>query len=95
MSNCDIAEDAQHQLFGRLRDKLFLIQLHEAIRCNFIACIRFYDGTAAVEELKSKNFQNLGAVHSVLLFYYYTEWLSRGKFLQRIYELKHEITIND
>ncbi|GFW03015.1 SCAN domain-containing protein 3 [Trichonephila clavipes] len=51
----DIAEDVEQQLFGKLRDKLFSIQLDEAIDSNkdahFIAYVRFWDGMSAVEEL--------------------------------------------
>ncbi|GFT47637.1 SCAN domain-containing protein 3 [Trichonephila clavipes] len=47
--------------------------------------------------LKSRIFSGLckdmGAVHSSLLFYCEARWLSRGKFLQRVYELRNEITI--
>ncbi|GFX28357.1 zinc finger MYM-type protein 6 [Trichonephila clavipes] len=199
----DIAEDVEQQLFGKLRDKLFSIQLDEATDSNkdahFIAYVRFWDGMSAVEELlfckpiklkataialfdilnnfineaniewkncigictdgarimsgrfksiqalvkqktplciwthcmihrealaskeispglnivlmtvvtvvnyikmrplKSRIFSGLckdmGAVHSPLLFYCEARWLSRGKFLQRVYELRNEITI--
>ncbi|GFU53981.1 zinc finger MYM-type protein 6 [Trichonephila clavipes] len=51
----DIAEDVEKQLFGKLRDKLFSIQLDEATDSNkdahFIAYVRFWDGMSAVEEL--------------------------------------------
>ncbi|GFV76520.1 SCAN domain-containing protein 3 [Trichonephila clavipes] len=51
----DIAEDEEQQLFGKLRDKLFSIQLDEAKDSNkdahFIAYVRFWDGMSAVEEL--------------------------------------------
>ncbi|GFX73418.1 SCAN domain-containing protein 3 [Trichonephila clavipes] len=51
----DIAEDVEQQLFGKLRDKLFSIQLDEATDSNkdahFIAYVRFWDGMSAVEEL--------------------------------------------
>ncbi|GFV64019.1 zinc finger MYM-type protein 6 [Trichonephila clavipes] len=199
----DISEDVEQQLFGKLRDKLFSIQLDEATDSNkdahFIAYVRFWDGMSAVEELlfckpiklkataialfdilnnfineaniewkncvgictdgartmsgrfksiqalvkqksplciwthcmihreslaskeispglnivlmtvvtvvnyikmrplKSRIFSGLckdmGAVHSSLLFYCEARWLSRGKFLQRVYELRNEITI--
>ncbi|GFT99770.1 zinc finger BED domain-containing protein 5 [Trichonephila clavipes] len=43
----DIAEDVEQQLFGKLRDKLFSIQLDEATDSNkdahFIAYVRFWD----------------------------------------------------
>ncbi|GFY24806.1 SCAN domain-containing protein 3 [Trichonephila clavipes] len=43
----DIAEDVKQQLFGKLRDKLFSIQLDEATDSNkdahFIAYVRFWD----------------------------------------------------
>ncbi|GFW05428.1 SCAN domain-containing protein 3 [Trichonephila clavipes] len=193
----------EQQLFGKLRDKLFSIQLDEATDSNkdahFMAYVRFWDGMSAVEELlfckpiklkataivlfdilnnfineaniewkncvgictdgartvsgrfksiqalvkqksplciwthcmihrealvskeispglnivlmivvtvvnyikmrplKSRIFSELckdmGAVHSSLLFYCEARWLSRGKFLQRVYELRNEITI--
>lgn len=197
----DIADDVQHQLFEKFRDKLFSIQLDEATDSNkdahLIAYVRFCDGTSAVEEvlfckpielsatalalfdilndfineaniewkncvgvctdgartmsgrflsvqalvkqkspqciwthcmihrealaskelspdlnfvlmtivtvvnyikmrpLKSRIFDGLckDAVHSALLFYCESRWLSRGKFLQRIYELREEIAI--
>ncbi|GFW55030.1 zinc finger MYM-type protein 6 [Trichonephila clavipes] len=199
----DIAEDVEQQLFGKLRDKLFSIQLDEATDSNknahFIAYVRFWDGMSAVKELlfckpiklkatamalfdilnnfineaniewkncvgictdgarimsgrfksiqalvkqktplciwthcmihrealaskeispglnivlmtvvtvvnyikirplKSRIFSGLckdmGRVHSSLPFYCEARWLSRGKFLQRIYELRNEITI--
>ncbi|GFT62827.1 DUF4371 domain-containing protein [Trichonephila clavipes] len=45
----DIAEDVEQQLFGKLRDKLFLIQLDEATDSNkdahFIAYVRFWDAS--------------------------------------------------
>ncbi|GFV07287.1 SCAN domain-containing protein 3 [Trichonephila clavipes] len=51
----DIAEDVEQQLFGKLRDKLFSIQLDEATDSNkdahFIAYVRFWDSMSAVEEL--------------------------------------------
>ncbi|GFT10367.1 zinc finger BED domain-containing protein 5 [Trichonephila clavipes] len=51
----DIAEDVEQQLFGKLRDKLFSIQLDEATDSNkdahFIAYVRFWDGMSAIEEL--------------------------------------------
>ncbi|GFS76105.1 SCAN domain-containing protein 3 [Trichonephila clavipes] len=51
----DISEDVEQQLFCKLRDKLFSIQLDEATDSNkdahFIAYVRFWDGTSAVEEL--------------------------------------------
>lgn len=197
----DIAEDVQHQLLEKLRDKLFSIQLDEATDSNkdahLIAYVRFCDGISAVEELlfckpielkatalalfdilndfineaniewkncvgictdgartmsgrfqsvqalvkqkspqcvwthcmihrealaskemspglnivlttvvtvvnyikmrplKSRIFnalcKDMGAEHSTLLFYCEARWLSRGKFLQRVYELKEEI----
>ncbi|GFS56370.1 protein FAM200B [Trichonephila clavipes] len=44
----DIAEDVEQQLFGKLHDKLFSIQLDEATDSNkdahFIAYVRFWDG---------------------------------------------------
>lgn len=47
--------------------------------------------------LKSRIFsalcKDMGAVHSALLFYCEARWLSRGKFLQRVYELRDEIAI--
>ncbi|GFU02745.1 SCAN domain-containing protein 3 [Trichonephila clavipes] len=51
----DIAEDVEQQLFGKLRDKLFSVQLDEATDSNkdahFIAYVRFWDSMSAVEEL--------------------------------------------
>ncbi|CAH1986322.1 unnamed protein product [Acanthoscelides obtectus] len=51
----DIAEDVQHQLLGKLRDKLFSIQPGEAKDSNkgarLIAYVRFCDGISVVEEL--------------------------------------------
>ncbi|GFT41295.1 zinc finger BED domain-containing protein 5 [Trichonephila clavipes] len=45
----DIAEDVEQQLFGKLRDKLFSIQLDEATHSNkdahFIAYFRFWDAS--------------------------------------------------
>lgn len=47
--------------------------------------------------LKSRIFsalcKDMGAVHSALLFYCEARWLSRGKFLQRVYELREEIAV--
>jgi zinc finger BED domain-containing protein 5/7/8/9 len=47
--------------------------------------------------LKSRVFsaicKDVGAAHSALLFYCEARWLSRGKFLQRVYELRDEIAI--
>ncbi|GFT50201.1 zinc finger BED domain-containing protein 5 [Trichonephila clavipes] len=55
----DIAEDVEQQLFGKLRDKLFSIQLDEATDSNkdahFIAYVRFWD--ASYEWVKDP-FQN-------------------------------------
>lgn len=199
----DIAEDVQCQLFSKLRDKLFSIQLDEATDSNkdahLIAYVRFCDNISIVEELlfckpielkttalalfailngfmneaniewkncvgictdgarsmsgrfqsiqalvkqespqcvwthcmihrealaskemspglnivlttvvtvvnyikmrplKSRIFsalcKDMGSVHSQLLFYCEARWLSRGKFLQRVYELREEIAI--
>ncbi|GFV02666.1 zinc finger MYM-type protein 6 [Trichonephila clavipes] len=54
----DIAEDVEQQLFGKLRDKLFSIQLDEVTDSNkdahFIAYVRFCDGMSAVELLFCK-----------------------------------------
>ncbi|GFW83542.1 zinc finger MYM-type protein 6 [Trichonephila clavipes] len=54
----DIAEDVEQQLFGKLRDKLFSIQLDEATDSNkdahCIAYVRFWDGMSAVELLFCK-----------------------------------------
>ncbi|GFV46578.1 zinc finger MYM-type protein 6 [Trichonephila clavipes] len=54
----DIAEDVEQQVFGKLRDKLFSIQLDEATDSNkdvhFIAYVRFWDGMSAVELLFCK-----------------------------------------
>ncbi|GFT07700.1 zinc finger BED domain-containing protein 5 [Trichonephila clavipes] len=45
----DISEDVEQQLFGKLRDKLFSIQLDEATDSNkdahFIAYVRFWDAS--------------------------------------------------
>ncbi|XP_072377896.1 protein FAM200A-like [Diabrotica undecimpunctata] len=200
---CDIAEDVQDQLLGKLRDKLFSIQLDEATDSNknahFIAYVRFCDGISLVEEplfckpinlkatslalfailndyinkakiewkncvgiytdgvramsgkfhslqalvkqkspmciwthsmihrealaskkmspvlnivlttvvtvvnyikmrpLKTRIFsapcKGMGALHSALLFYCEARWLSRGKFLKRVFELRHELAI--
>ncbi|GFT55517.1 uncharacterized protein TNCV_1326841 [Trichonephila clavipes] len=49
--NEDIAEDVEQPPFGKLRDKLFSIQLDEATDAHFIAYVRFWDGMSAVEEL--------------------------------------------
>lgn len=199
----DMAEDVQHQLFAKLRGKLFAIQLDEATDSNkdahLIAYVRFCDGVSAVEELlfckpiqqratstalftildnfineaniewencvgictdgarsmsgrfqsmqtlvkqkssqciwthcmihrealaskemctglnivlstvvtvvnfiktrplKSRMFSELckdmGSVHTALLFYCEARWLSRGKFLKRVFELREEICI--
>ncbi|GFT47060.1 zinc finger BED domain-containing protein 5 [Trichonephila clavipes] len=55
----DIAEDVEQQLFGKLRNKLFSIQLDEATDSNkdahFIAYVRFWD--ASYEWVKDP-FQN-------------------------------------
>ncbi|GFT73897.1 zinc finger MYM-type protein 6 [Trichonephila clavipes] len=54
----DITKDVEQQLFGKLRDKLFSIQLNEATDSNkdahFIAYVRFWDGMSAVELLFCK-----------------------------------------
>ncbi|CAH2003213.1 unnamed protein product [Acanthoscelides obtectus] len=51
----DIAEDVEHQLLGKLRDKLFSIQLDEATNshkdAHLIEYVRFCDGISVVEEL--------------------------------------------
>ncbi|GFW93218.1 SCAN domain-containing protein 3 [Trichonephila clavipes] len=43
----DITEDVEQQLFGKLREKLFSMQLDEATYCNkdahFIAYVRIWD----------------------------------------------------
>lgn len=199
----DMAEDVQRQLLGKLRDKLFSIQLDEATDSNkdahLIAYVRFCDGISVVEELlfckpielkatalalfailndyiieanlewtncvgictdgarsMSGRFQSIqalvkqksalciwthcmihrealaskemspglnivlttvvtvvnyikmrplktrifsalckdmGAEHSTLLFYCEARWLSRGKCLQRVFQLRHEIAV--
>ncbi|GFW67221.1 SCAN domain-containing protein 3 [Trichonephila clavipes] len=60
----DIAEDVEQQLFGKLRDKLFSIQLDEATDSNkdahFIAYVRFWDEVDdEFSELKTKAFRIL------------------------------------
>ncbi|GFS72189.1 SCAN domain-containing protein 3 [Trichonephila clavipes] len=49
----DIAEDVYQQLFGKLRDKLFSIQLDEVSDSNkeahCIVYVRFWDDMSAVE----------------------------------------------
>ncbi|XP_049816376.1 protein FAM200A-like [Schistocerca nitens] len=49
------------------------------------------------EILKSRIFsalcKDMGAANSVLLFYCEARWLSRGKYLQLVYELKKEVAI--
>ncbi|GFX41478.1 SCAN domain-containing protein 3 [Trichonephila clavipes] len=54
----DIAENVEQQLFGKLRDKLFSVQLDEATDSNkdahFIAYVRFWDSMSAVELLFCK-----------------------------------------
>ncbi|GFV97871.1 SCAN domain-containing protein 3 [Trichonephila clavipes] len=49
----DIAEDEEQQLFGKLRNKLFSIQLAETTYSNkdahFISYVRFWYGMSAVE----------------------------------------------
>ncbi|GFW63351.1 SCAN domain-containing protein 3 [Trichonephila clavipes] len=60
----DIAEDVEQQLFGKLRDKLFSIQLDEATDSNkdahFIAYVRFWDDVDdEYSELKTKAFRIL------------------------------------
>ncbi|GFV56178.1 SCAN domain-containing protein 3 [Trichonephila clavipes] len=54
----DIAEDVEQQLFGKLLDKLFSIQLDEATDSNkdahFIAYVRFWDDMYEVELLFCK-----------------------------------------
>ncbi|GFX76814.1 zinc finger BED domain-containing protein 5 [Trichonephila clavipes] len=51
----DIAEDVEQQLFGKLHDKLYSIQLDEGTDRNkdshFIVYVRFCDGMPAVEKL--------------------------------------------
>ncbi|GFX24853.1 protein FAM200B [Trichonephila clavipes] len=59
----DIAEDVEQQLFGKLRDKLFSIQLDEATDSNkdahFIAYVRFWvDNLIASYEWVRDPFQN-------------------------------------
>ncbi|KFM58672.1 SCAN domain-containing protein 3, partial [Stegodyphus mimosarum] len=50
-----------------------------------------------MRSLKSKTFsalcKDMGVKHSALLFYCEARWLSRGKFLQHVYELREEIAI--
>ncbi|GFV65279.1 protein FAM200A [Trichonephila clavipes] len=54
----DIAEDIEQKLFGKLRDKLFSIQLDEAKESNkdahLITYVQFWDGMSAVELLFCK-----------------------------------------
>ncbi|GFU68243.1 SCAN domain-containing protein 3 [Trichonephila clavipes] len=63
----DIAEDVEQQLFGKLRDKLFSIQLDEATDRNkdahFIAYVRFWDAVGennSTHPLNSKIKANAG-----------------------------------
>ncbi|GFT51954.1 SCAN domain-containing protein 3 [Trichonephila clavipes] len=62
----DIAEDVEQQLFGKLRDKLFSIQLDEATDSNkdahFIAYVRFWDGLSTTEEESFIDFTSSGEI---------------------------------
>ncbi|GFS74687.1 SCAN domain-containing protein 3 [Trichonephila clavipes] len=63
----DIAEDVEEQLFGKLRDKLFSIQLDEATDSNkdahFIAYVRFWDeGLSTTEEEIFIDFTSSGEI---------------------------------
>ncbi|GFT88325.1 zinc finger BED domain-containing protein 5 [Trichonephila clavipes] len=63
----DIAEDEEEQLFGKLRDKLFSIQLDEATDSNkdahFIAYVRFWDeGLSTTEEEIFIDFTSSGEI---------------------------------
>ncbi|GFT49739.1 zinc finger BED domain-containing protein 5 [Trichonephila clavipes] len=63
----DIAEDVEQQLFGKLRDKLFSIQLDEATDSNkdahFIAYVRFWDeGFSTTEEEIFIDFTSSGEI---------------------------------
>ena len=42
----------------------------------------------------SELYKDMGAVHSSLFFYCGIRWLSRGRFSQRVYELREEIAID-
>ncbi|GFT26991.1 zinc finger BED domain-containing protein 5 [Trichonephila clavipes] len=70
----DIAEDVEQQLFGKLRDKLFSIQLDEATDSNkdahFIAYVRFWDGMSALS--KQKNLKIFFAEDNLIASY---EWV--------------------
>ncbi|GFV20186.1 zinc finger BED domain-containing protein 5 [Trichonephila clavipes] len=63
----DIAEDVEQQLFGKLRDKSFSIQLDEATDSNkdahFIAYVRFWDeGLSTTEEEIFIDFTSSGEI---------------------------------
>ncbi|GFT80817.1 zinc finger BED domain-containing protein 5 [Trichonephila clavipes] len=63
----DISEDVEQQLFGKLRDKLFSIQLDEATDSNkdahFIAYVRFWDeGLSTTEEESFIDFTSSGEI---------------------------------
>ncbi|GFS48927.1 zinc finger BED domain-containing protein 5 [Trichonephila clavipes] len=68
----DIAEDVEQQLFGKLRDKLFSIQLDEATDSNkdahFLAYVRFWDAMLA------KNFEKYFFAEDNLIASY--EWVT-------------------
>ncbi|XP_072380160.1 zinc finger BED domain-containing protein 5-like [Diabrotica undecimpunctata] len=88
---CDIAEDVQDQLLGKLPDKLFSIQLDEATNSNkdahFIAYVRFCDGISLVEELLFWKPTELKAT-SLALFAVYNDYINKAKI-----EWKHCVGI--
>ncbi|KFM73138.1 hypothetical protein X975_03192, partial [Stegodyphus mimosarum] len=55
----DIAEDVQQQLFGKLGEKLFSLQLDEATDSNkdahFVAYVRFCDGLSEIILIEKKH----------------------------------------
>ncbi|GFV52049.1 zinc finger BED domain-containing protein 5 [Trichonephila clavipes] len=76
----DIAEDVEQQLFGKLRDKLFSIQLDEATDSNkdahFIAYVRFWD--ASYEWVRDP-FQNTPEELSTTEEEIFTDFTSSGE----------------
>ncbi|GFT10767.1 zinc finger BED domain-containing protein 5 [Trichonephila clavipes] len=72
----DISEDVEQQLFGKLRDKLFSIQLDEATDSNkdahFIAYVRFWDGmsklTKCVKTYKTEE-QHVEVVYKTIEYH--------------------------
>ena len=70
--------------------KVLLTELSETM--NGIRVVNFIKARALNSRIFSLLCKEMGSQHQSLLFYTAVRWLSRGKVLARLFELRHEIS---